>query len=295
MSPFLTASIPASIPASTGAASSAFTFGPVERATVVDAIAARLRDEILSGRVAAGARLPAERELAVALGVNRLTLRAALGRLEALGLIITRQGAGTIVAAWRERAGLDALSALAGVLSPTGEPWHELLASLLEVRRILAAEAVALAARRRTAQDLKRLRALADQQQARASDPLALARGDIAFMRAVIHAARNVGLELILNTLARFPDEQPALAAALWGDGPVTLSHYPLVIGLIERGVADAARETVRVGLEVADAAIMGRVRAQYGLGAKAASRPKRAASAGSDRKPTRAPKRART
>ena len=43
----------------------------------------RLRGEILAGRLAAGARLPSERELSLALGVNRLTLRAALARLEA--------------------------------------------------------------------------------------------------------------------------------------------------------------------------------------------------------------------
>src|SRR5215831_5566763 len=83
--------------------------GPVARSSVVDAVATRLQNEILAGRIAAGARLPSERELSLALGVNRLTLRAALARLEAQGLVTTRHGSGTIVASWRERAGLDAL------------------------------------------------------------------------------------------------------------------------------------------------------------------------------------------
>src|SRR5713101_6771827 len=64
--------------------------GPIARSSVVDAVADRLQDEILSGRLVAGARLPSEREFSLALGVNRLTLRAALARLEALGLIVTR-------------------------------------------------------------------------------------------------------------------------------------------------------------------------------------------------------------
>src|SRR5438128_518849 len=88
--------------------------GPIARSSVVDAVADRLRDEILAGRLAAGSRLPSEREFSLALGVNRLTLRAALARLEALGLVVTRHGAGTIVASWRERAGLEALAALIG-------------------------------------------------------------------------------------------------------------------------------------------------------------------------------------
>ena len=87
---------------------------PVTRAGVMDAVTDRLRDEILSGRLLVGAALPSERELALSLGVNRLTLRAALARLETLGLIVTRHGARTTVASWRERAGLEALTALIG-------------------------------------------------------------------------------------------------------------------------------------------------------------------------------------
>src|SRR5579883_2677918 len=88
--------------------------GPIARSSVVDAVADRLRGEILAGRLPAGSKLPSERELALALGVNRLTLRASLARLEALGLITTRHGAGTLVTEWRERAGLDMLATLLG-------------------------------------------------------------------------------------------------------------------------------------------------------------------------------------
>src|SRR5437899_3010505 len=118
--------------------------GPVARSSVVDAVAGRLQDEILAGRLAAGARLPSEREFSLALGVNRLTLRAALARLEALGLVVTRHGAGTVVASWRERAGLEALAALIGSSwskdgFAKGKSVRELLISMLEVRRIVAA------------------------------------------------------------------------------------------------------------------------------------------------------------
>src|SRR5688500_13079031 len=83
--------------------------GPVARSSVVDAVSDRLRNEILAGRIVAGSRLPSERELSLALGVNRLTLRAALARLEAMGLVSTRHGSGTEVVSWRDRAGLEAL------------------------------------------------------------------------------------------------------------------------------------------------------------------------------------------
>jgi DNA-binding FadR family transcriptional regulator len=232
---------------------------PIARSSIVDAVVERIRGEILAGRLAAGARLPSERELSLALGINRLTLRAALGRLDAMGLIITKHGAGTIVASWRERAGLDALGALAQALPQNDPARRELLASILEVRRVLAAEAVALAAERATKEDIAQMRAIAEAQRANIHDPIAMARGDVQFQRAVLRAAGNVGLELMLNTFARFPDEQPELVAQLYDVPARTLEHYPLVIGLIESGEGRHARELVRAALEHVDQALIER------------------------------------
>jgi len=233
--------------------------GPIARSSIVDAVVERIRGEILAGRLAAGSRLPSERELSLALGINRLTLRAALGRLEAMGLIITKHGAGTIVASWRERAGLDALGALAQALSHDDPARRELLASLLEVRRVLAAEAVALAAERATKEDIAEMRAIAEAQRAHIDDPIAMARGDVQFQRAVLRAAGNVGFELILNSFARLPDENPELMEQLYDVPARTLEHYPLVIGLIESGQSKQARELVRSALEHMDQVLIER------------------------------------
>src|SRR5580658_1532167 len=206
---------------------------PVARQSVVDAVADRLRGDILAGRLRPGTRLPSERELSLALGVKRLTLRASLARLEALGLIATRHGAGTVVASWRERAGLETLGTLVRGLKVADPAWHDLVRSTLEIRRILAAEAVALAAERHTEDDIGAIAACAQVVREHVDDPLAFARADLAFMRAVCKAARNVGLELFLNTFARWPDEHPELVAVLYDDCSRAAALYPSVIALI--------------------------------------------------------------
>jgi GntR family transcriptional repressor for pyruvate dehydrogenase complex len=227
---------------------------PVARQSVVDAVADRLRGEILGGRLRPGTRLPSERELSLALGVNRLTLRASLARLEALGLITTRHGAGTVVASWRERAGLEMLGTLVKGLKLADSAWHDLVRSALEIRRILAAEAVALAAERHTAEDIDAIATCAQVLREHVDDPVAFARLDLAFMRAVCKAARNVGLELLLNTFARWPDEHPQLVAVLYDDCVGTVALYPAVIELIRSRDGEAGRSMARRALEQMDA-----------------------------------------
>src|SRR5580658_1310463 len=235
--------------------------GPVARSSVVDAVADRLRGEILAGRLPAGSRLPSERELSLALGVNRLTLRAALARLEALGLVATRHGASTLVTSWRERAGLDSLAVLIGSLQPSDPAWFEMAVSLLELRRILATEAVALAAARHTPEQVEAIERFAEEQKTRVHDPIAYARGEFALERLIIRATGNVALELVLNMFARFPDEHPDVVAALYDQRENGAFFYGLVVSLIRGGDPERARDHMRRAFEIIDADWMQRHR----------------------------------
>ncbi|MYW92560.1 PLP-dependent aminotransferase family protein [Amycolatopsis rubida] len=61
-------------------------------------LAAAVELHVLDGQLPIGTRLPAERELADALGVSRTLIGAALDRLRADGLVASRRGAGSWVA-----------------------------------------------------------------------------------------------------------------------------------------------------------------------------------------------------
>lgn len=60
----------------------------------VSAIAKVLQDNILSGHYVPGDRLPSEADLCAYFKVSRPTLREALGRLTARGMIVSKRGAG---------------------------------------------------------------------------------------------------------------------------------------------------------------------------------------------------------
>lgn len=71
-------------------------------------IHAAVRGAVLAGALGEGARLPPERELAAALGVNRTTVMRAYQELAADGVVEARSGRGTIVCAPRAHSDLGA-------------------------------------------------------------------------------------------------------------------------------------------------------------------------------------------
>lgn len=66
-------------------------------APAYEALADRIRLLVIDGRLPAGTRLPAERDLAARLGVSRTTVTAAYQRVREAGYGVSRQGSGTQV------------------------------------------------------------------------------------------------------------------------------------------------------------------------------------------------------
>ncbi|HEX8991114.1 MAG TPA: PLP-dependent aminotransferase family protein [Anaerolineales bacterium] len=85
------------------------------KAPLYQQIKTYLRQGILSGNLAAETRLPASRQLAHSLGVNRITIESAYAELEAEGLVFARVGSGTYVLPVRDLAPLPR--------DETGAPW----------------------------------------------------------------------------------------------------------------------------------------------------------------------------
>lgn len=215
---------------------------PNTRPKVADSLFATLLDAILSGRYAPGERLPAQRALARDLGVTMTALREALKRLEQMGLIEVRHGAGMVVADVRERGTLDVLAPL---LLRGGRIDRDVLADVLEARTLMLAELGALAARRRTDEQAARLAGLAAAIAA-APDAAAAQEIDFAWATELAQAAGNLVFVLILNAIrgAYFAHaEQLRVTAEHRRLAPL----YAAAAEAIAARDAEAAREAVRM------------------------------------------------
>ena len=113
---------------------------------VVDGLTGRIRD----GKLATGAKLPTEAEIMEEFGVSRTVVREALSRLQAAGLVETRHGIGTFVVGMGDAAAFrispDQLGTLQDVIA------------VLELRIGIETESAALAATRRSPENLATLR-----------------------------------------------------------------------------------------------------------------------------------------
>jgi DNA-binding transcriptional MocR family regulator len=83
------------------------------RAPIYRQVAGQIREQIGTGHLPAGARLPTIRQLAQQLGVTRLTVRTAYAELQSSGLLEATVGRGTFVSA--EAAATQAAPSFAGV------------------------------------------------------------------------------------------------------------------------------------------------------------------------------------
>lgn len=172
---------------------------PIRRESLSDQVFARLRDRLLSGQIAAGAQLPAERELAAQFGVNRHVIREALKRLHQARLIEIAHGGRTTALDWRRTAGLDLVVSLPGA--------GQVLAldsaqrDTLEMRACIGSDAARLCALRATPQILDAIVAAAEDYGTHGPDLDALRLADLAWWRLVIEGCGNLAYLLAFNSL----------------------------------------------------------------------------------------------
>lgn len=162
------------------------------------AVARQLGIAILSGEYRPGDSLPGEIEQAAALNVSRTPYREAVRILVAKGLLESRPKAGTHVTP-RERWNLLDPDVLAWMF--TGKPDEGFIRDLFELRGVLEPAAAALAATRRSPEQLEVMQAtLADMKRF----GLASAKGqeaDRLFHRTILEATANQALATLASSV----------------------------------------------------------------------------------------------
>lgn len=174
-----------------------FNFTPVTPgARLSDQVAEQLSCEIKQGQLMPGDKLPTEASLVAQFAVSRTVVREAVARLKSLGLVDSRQGSGVFVNPQLPFAPLNFEARHAAS--------QEAVIQMVEVRRALEAEVAALAAERRSPQDLSAI-----EHAVLALDAAVRAGGngvaeDMRFHQTIANAAHNPFLTQTLAYLGQF-------------------------------------------------------------------------------------------
>lgn len=172
-------------------------FEPISRRSLSQSVYERLRDGIVTGELGSGTKLPSERDLSQALGVNRGAVREALKRLEQARLVSIRQGGAARVLDYRHNAGLDLLSEL---LFAGGNLDVQAARGVIEMRGALGPEIARRCAERRSDELATQLEELVETLVAE-EDLDARQALSLEFWAALVEGSQNVAYRLAYNSL----------------------------------------------------------------------------------------------
>ena len=182
----------------TAAPRSATPTGPVRLVSerLSDQLATLLGEQIESGGLQPGDRLPTEQQLALTHGVSRTVVREAVHQLKSRRLVRSRQGSGVYVAPAPTHQPLAFDPAVLGSV--------QAVVHVVEVRRVLEGEIAALAAERATRAHVAEMR-----RSLKAIDVAAAAGRDgvpedLAFHRVIGEATGNPQFRLLLGFLEQY-------------------------------------------------------------------------------------------
>jgi len=209
--------------------------------TTAEDVVDRLRQMIQSGQLVAGDRLPPERDLAKLLGVSRPTLRAGIRSLTAIGILQSRQGAGTFVSKadkspMLDSAPLQMMAALHGFTSD----------EMFEARLALEMSIAALAAERASSEQMTLMAEEVTGMYASLTNPEQYLVHDMRFHQTIAAASNNRILTSLMNMVAKILFEERSKTVKRALDLKDSAEQHHNIYRAMREHDPEAARQAMR-------------------------------------------------
>ncbi|MGP6090053.1 transcriptional regulator NanR [Antarctobacter jejuensis] len=223
---------------------------PITRRKLSDQVFERLWSMIVSGELAPGDTFPSERVLMDRFRVGRPAVREAMQALSNKGVITISQGERSRVNELSAGIAVDQVDEIAKLLLST-EPAN--LAHLKQVRKIIEAGSVDLAAQNCTPDDAMRLRALIDAQRKELQNPKGFIEADIAFHVAIAELSGNPLLQVVTRAMLTWLLEYYTPLLHWSGRENTTLSEHAKLVDYLATQDSAAAVQLITEHLDRSD------------------------------------------
>ncbi|HEY6100194.1 MAG TPA: FadR/GntR family transcriptional regulator [Anaeromyxobacter sp.] len=211
----------------------------IRRPRLYEEVAKQLREMIGDGRFRPGDRLPPERELVRRFQVSRGSVRDAIRTLEVMGLVRSRQGEGTKV---QELTADSLIPPLSAALVPK----RELIAELLEIRKIVEPAFAARAAAHATPQEVSGMQVVIRRQREKTRRRESTIEEDSEFHYLVAMASGNSVVNKVVDVLMDLMRESRARSLQVDGRLERSLEGHTRILRAIERRSPKAAELAMR-------------------------------------------------
>jgi GntR family transcriptional regulator, transcriptional repressor for pyruvate dehydrogenase complex len=218
-------------------------FSPMLRQSLSETLAQRIRGLIQSGDYRKGDRLPPIMEMARRFGVGHPTVREALKKLEAFGIVEIRHGSGVYVSAAHDVL-VHHTTGYTGTLTKT------LLMDLVEARMPIEMQSIQLAAHNATEANLLEMRRLLARAGKHLHDDAVLSPTNMAFHHEIALASGNTVLPQLLHVLAELFTKEQRLILDIYGSREKDHQEHLGILEALERKDEELSTSRMRMHLE---------------------------------------------
>lgn len=217
-------------------------FEAIRKNKVHEEVAKQIERMILKD-LSPGDKLPAERELAEMLGVSRSSIRDAIRRLELMGLVQPRQGAGTVV---QEISPEALVTPLANVIANR----RQLVGELLDFRQMLEPPLAARAAKHASAKQIAEMEEILRRQSRKVRQGDAAIEEDSEFHYSIGLASGNSVVLKVLDVVMDMLLETRTRSLQIGSRPQKSFAGHRKILAAIKRGDAEAAEAAMRQHIE---------------------------------------------
>ena len=208
---------------------------PIERTGINEQILSRLKEFLDQKHLKVGSKLPSERNLAALLHVSRPSIREVLRGLAILGIVKSKQGDGTYLA-----ASLQRVLNLPDQILTLQESLD--LVELAEARSAIEPVVAALAAERASREDLQRIRVQLQSMKEYRRDRIRFLQHDLEFHLAIMRSCGNDVLQRMMSVVLEKLFDHSRQVAQNYGDLSEILGLHETIFRALRNHDAQAAR-----------------------------------------------------
>jgi len=214
-------------------------FEAVRKTKLYEEVAKQIERLIVEGGLKPGDKLPPERELAEMFQVSRSSLRDAIRTLELTGLLEPRQGEGTVVC---DLSADSLVNPLANMLTRK----RELVAELLDVRKMLEPPLAARAAAHASPEEMDYLEDILRRQKEKVRRGELAIEEDSEFHYTIAMAAKNSVVQKVLDVLMDLLRKSRERSLQVEGRRQRSLAGHRRILRAIRQRDSAAAERAMR-------------------------------------------------